>query len=125
VKPLFRVSSLVSFAAFLCFLPCAFGQSTANPRLTSAGHAVLKIEPSNFLAFAFTRGDQFFNNGNNGKGGGCGGRNGSGGKCDAVLPPARLPEGGNSLMYLLLAGLACFGGMVLRSRQQVSMRQLN
>jgi hypothetical protein len=34
-----------------------------------------------------------------------------------------MPEGGASLMYLLLAGLACLGGMVFRSRRQVSVRQ--
>jgi hypothetical protein len=119
VKPLFKISGLVCFAAVLCFLPCAFGQSTAAPRLTGSGHAVLNVEPSSFLAFALTTGDEFFNNDKNGKNkNGCDNRTGH---CDAVARP--MPEGGASLMYLLLAGLACLGGMVFRSRRQVSMRQ--
>src|ERR1017187_518197 len=33
-----------------------------------------------------------------------------------------VPEGGTALAYLLLAGLACFGAMVLRSRRQLCAR---
>jgi len=117
VKSLFRLSGLVSFAALLCFLPCASGQSTANVQVTNSGYTVLNVEPSNFLAFALPKGDEFFNNDKNSKGG-CDSTNDKwGGKCAAA------PEGGTSLMYLLLAGLSCLGGMVLRSQRQVSMRQ--
>jgi hypothetical protein len=119
VKSLYRVSFLASFAAFLCFLPCASGQSTANLKITGSRHAALNVEPSNVLALALTKGDSFFNNNKNGKGG-CDSRDDKwGGKCQAV------PEGGMPLMYLLLAGLSCLGGMVLRSRRQASMRQTN
>jgi hypothetical protein len=118
VKSLCRASSLVSFAAFLCFLPCASGQSKANLKVTDSGHTVLKVEPSNLFAFALTSGDDFFSNDKHRKDDGCAGRDERmGDKCAAV------PEGGTSLMYLLLAGLSCLGGMVLRSRRQVSMRQ--
>ncbi len=34
----------------------------------------------------------------------------------AVCPPARVPEGGSTAIYLLGAGLTCFGAMFLRSR---------
>ncbi len=36
-----------------------------------------------------------------------------------------VPEGGASLAYLFLAGLACFGAMVLRSRRQVGASRLS
>jgi hypothetical protein len=110
---------MVCFAAFLCFLPCAFGQSTANPRLTGSEHGVLNAEPSSFLAFALTKGDEFYNNNkNNNNGGGCeSSYYKKGNNC------AAMPEGGTSLIYLLVAGFSCLGGMVLRSRRQVSLRQ--
>jgi hypothetical protein len=115
VKYLYRVSFLVSFAAFLCFLPCASGQSTANLKVTGSGHTVLNAEPSNFFAFAITKCDDFFNNDKNTKSGCDSPGDKWGGKCAAA------PEGGTSLMYLLLAGLSCLGGMVLRAQRQVSM----
>jgi hypothetical protein len=119
VKPLCRVSVLVFFAAFLCFLPSAFGQNTANSKVTRNGPTVRNFEPSNFLAFALTSGDDFFKDNKVNKDNKCGSRdNGWDNKCAKAVP-----EGGSPLMYLLLAGLACLGGMVLRSRQQVSVRQ--
>jgi len=119
VKFFCRISGLVSFAAFLCFLPCASGQSTANLKVTGSGQAVLNVESSNVLALALTKGDHIFNNDKNRKGG-CGSADDTwGGKCAAA------PEGGTSLLYLLLAGLSCLGGMVLRSQRQVSMRRPN
>lgn len=36
-----------------------------------------------------------------------------------------VPEGGTSLMYLLLAGLSCVGAMVLRYRRQAGVRETN
>jgi hypothetical protein len=119
VKSFCRISGLVSFAAFLCFLPSAFGQSTANFKATSSAHTVLNVEPSNFLAFALTSGEDFFKDKKK-KDDGCDSRDDKwGGKCGPV------PEGGTSLMYLLLAGFSCLGGMVLRSRRQASLRQTN
>jgi hypothetical protein len=109
-----RISGLVSFAAFLCFLPCASGQSVANVKVTGSGR-FLNVEPSNVLALALTKGDDFYKNFNK-NGNTCDGRKGQSDKCAAV------PEGGASLMYLLLAGLFCLGGFVLRSRWQMSLR---
>jgi hypothetical protein len=117
VKSLCRASSLVSFAAFLCFLPCASGQSTANLKVTGSGHKALNVEPSNLLAFALTSGDDFFKDNKNKKEDGCDSRDDKwGGKCAAA------PEGGTPLMYLLLAGFSCLGAMVFRSRRQMSLR---
>ena len=36
-----------------------------------------------------------------------------------------VPEGGAALAYVFLAGIACFGAMVLRSRQRVSTARLS
>jgi hypothetical protein len=109
VKCLYRVSFLVSFAAFLCFLPCASGQS--NLKVTDSGPTVLNIEQSNILALALTKGDDFYKNNTKNRS-----------ICDGGNKCAAVPEGGTSLMYLLLAGLACLGGIVLRSRRQMSLR---
>lgn len=116
MKSLCRASGLVSFAVFLCFLPCASGQSTANLKVKDSGHIVLNVEPSNVFAFALTKGDDFFKNDKNTKSGCDSPDDKWGGKCAAV------PEGGTSPMYLLLAGLSCIGGLVLRSRRPMSLR---
>ena len=144
MKPVYRLSGLVAFASLLCFLPSAFGQSPASSRATSAAHSVVYYRLPNLLAFALTSGNDLYNNngkGNQGNNGGYGnGGNGYGGNggygngggscgfgriCGPQPPPpspyARVPEGGTPLMYLLLAGLCCFGAMVLRSRRQASM----
>jgi hypothetical protein len=113
VKSLCRASGLVSFAAFLCFLPCASGQ---NLKVTDSGHVVLNVQPSNVFAFALTKGDDFFKNDKSTKSVCDSPDDKWGGKCAAV------PEGGTSQMYLLLAGLSCIGGMVLRSRRRMSLR---
>jgi hypothetical protein len=138
VKSEYKVSGLVAFAAVLCFLPSAFGQSPVNSKATGATHSVLSYQPPSFLAFALTSGKDLYNNGgkggkgnnggygnggnggygNGGNGGGaCGYTDAKGGKCAAV------PEGGTPLMYLLLAGLSCVGAMVLR--WQASMPETN
>jgi hypothetical protein len=145
VKSEYRLSGLVVFAALLCFLPSAFGQSPASRKATSATPSIFNYQPASFLAFALTSGNDLYNNngkgnkGNNGgngnggygKGGNGGygnGGYGNGGKgpvCAYGEKCAAVPEGGTPLMYLLLAGLACFGGMVLRSRRQASMPETN
>jgi hypothetical protein len=122
VKPLCRVSVLVSFAAVLFFLPSAFGLNTANSKLAGSGPTVRNFEPSNFLAFAFTSGEDFFKDNKDNKDKKDNGCNASGQKWGNNCSKA-LPEGGTSVMYLLLAGLACLGGMALRSRREVSIRQ--
>jgi hypothetical protein len=146
VKSKYRLSGLVTFAAFLCVLPSAFGQSPVNNKATSATRTNVNYQPPNLLAFALTSGNELYNNNgkgnqgnNNGNGGygnggyGNGGYGGGGcgyGKiCSPPVPPlppnARVPEGGTPLMYLLLAGLSCVGAMVLRSRRQASMPETN
>lgn len=119
MKYLYRVSGLVCFAALLCFLPCASGQSTGNLKVTDSAHTVLGVEPLNFSAFALTNGGDLFKNDKNSKNGCASSGDKWGGKCAAA------PEGGTSILYLLLAGFSCLGGIVLRSRRQVSMRQTN
>jgi hypothetical protein len=144
VKSLYKLSVLVALLSFLCFLPSAFGQSPTNSRATRATQSVLTYQPPSLLAFALTSGNDLYNNngkGNQGNNGGYGnGGNGygnGGGSCGfgricapPPLPPppspyARVPEGGTPLMYLLLAGLCCFGAMVLRLRRQASMPETN
>jgi hypothetical protein len=142
VKPL---SGLVAFAALLCFLPSAFGQSRANVQPTSAVHSVLNYAPSSLLAFALTSGSNYYNDGKGGKGNnggygnggnggygnggyGNGGNGGNGGGCSYTQVNgkcAAVPEGGTALMYLLLAGLSCLGAMILRSRRQASIPETN
>ncbi|MGB6027211.1 MAG: hypothetical protein WBG40_18600, partial [Candidatus Sulfotelmatobacter sp.] len=132
VKSFCKLSGLVALAALLCFLPSAFGQSPANSKVAGAKHAVLTYQLPSLLAFALTSGNALYNNngkgnkGNNGYGGY--GGNGNGGKnpvCAYGEKCAAVPEGGTPLMYLLLAGLSCFGAMVLRSRRQASMPETN
>jgi len=122
VKPLCRVSVLVSFAAVLFFLPSAFGLNAANSKLAGSGPTVRNFEPSNFLALALTSGEDFFKDNKDSKDKKDNGCNASGQKWGNNCSKA-LPEGGTSVMYLLLAGLACLVGMALRSRREVSIRQ--
>jgi hypothetical protein len=129
MKSVARFSAFAVFAALLCFAPGAFGQGIVNAKATVAGASVVNYAPS-FFAFTFgvRDGDHGRRNGN-GNGNGCnnqggggggwwGGNNGNngGGGCVAV------PEGGTTFMYLLLAGLACFGAAALRSRRQTEAR---
>lgn len=127
MKSEYRLPGLVAFAALLCFLPSALGQSSANSRATSATHSVFNYQPPNLLAFALTSGNDLYSN--NGKGGNGGyGNGGNGGKdpvCAYGEKCASVPEGGTPLMYLLLAGLSCLGAMVFRSRRQASMLGTN
>jgi hypothetical protein len=134
MKSVARFSAFAVLAALMCFAPCAFGQRIVNVKGTVAGASVVNYAPS-FFAFTFGpggRGGDHGRGGNgngNGNGNGCnnqggggngwwGGNNGNngGGGCVAV------PEGGTTLMYLLLAGLACFGAAALRSRRQAEAR---
>jgi hypothetical protein len=91
----------------------------------------------NLLAFALTSGKDVYDKGGKGNNGGGNGWDNNGGNgggscgygriCEPQPPSpnAHIPEGGAPLMYLLLAGLACLGAMVLRSRRQASMSEIN
>ncbi|MGA9444956.1 MAG: hypothetical protein WBV26_00835 [Candidatus Sulfotelmatobacter sp.] len=46
----------------------------------------------------------------------------TGGRPQEMWSEVRVPEGGATLAYVFMAGLACFGAMVLRSRRQMSAR---
>jgi hypothetical protein len=118
MKSTTRLSVWVALAALLCFATGAFGQSTANTNVNGTGYSLLNSPPS-FLAFGFGFGPGQGNHGGPGNGPGNGRGNGCnndpwGNGCTAV------PEGGTSLMYVLLAGLGCVGAMVLRSRREAA-----
>lgn len=55
--------------------------------------------------------------GNSGTGGWGGGGNGGNGGCG-------VPEGGNSLGYLLIAALSCIGAMIYRARRQNAVSEI-
>jgi hypothetical protein len=46
----------------------------------------------------------------------------TGGRPQEMWSEVSVPEGGATLAYVFMAGLACFGAMVLRSRRQMSAR---
>jgi hypothetical protein len=145
MKSFCRFSAWAAVAALVCFAPAAFAQNKVNVRVTNSGSGILNMAPAGFLAFGFGPGGNRggnnggnnggYNGGNNGGYGGNGGNGGSqggnggsqngcggqgfndrvgGGKC------AQVPEGGTTLMYLLLAGLCCAGAMVLRPQRQAA-----
>ena len=71
MKSLWRLSSFVAFAVLLSCLPCALGQSATNIKATRAAQSVLNYAPPSLFAFAFTSGNDLYNNnGKGGKGGG-------------------------------------------------------
>jgi hypothetical protein len=126
MKSMTRFSVWAAFAALLCFATGAFGQSTANTMAANTGHNFLNSTPANFLVFTlgFGSGPGQGNHGGSGcsqgsDNGGWGGRGGNGGGgCTTV------PEGGTTLMYVLLAGVGCLGGMTLRSRRKAALREI-
>ena len=110
------MNSLAKFSlwlvlATLCFAPGAFAQGRTNPM--QANHI------RNVTSYAFT--STFLFDSYKGNKGGDGNKN----HCDSEgrnrsTKCAAVPEGGSTLMYLLLASLTCFGAMVLRSRRQTA-----
>jgi hypothetical protein len=139
MKSIARVSAWVAVVALLCFAPAAFGSvNTASATSVANVHSFV---PAAFLAFGPNGG----NNGNGGQstcgqgggnnggggwggggwfdgffgGGGNNGNNGNGGNCNSV------PEGGNALLYLSLAGMFCAGAMFMKSRRQAVRTEIN
>jgi hypothetical protein len=129
-KSLNKLSAGIVLAVLLSFAPFAFGQSPAHSNAVAGLHAM-----PGFLTFVFDggRGNPWGNGGNGGNNGcsqGKGGNNGwgwgwwgqggnnGGGNCQTV------PEGGTGLMYILLAGVVCFGAITLRSRRKVGAQEV-
>jgi hypothetical protein len=105
MNSLAKFSLWLVLATLFCVAPGAFAQGRTNPLLAS--------HVRNVTSYAFTSTflfDPIGKAGDNNKKCDPQGRN----KCAAV------PEGGSTLMYLLLASLTCFGAMVLRSRRQTA-----
>jgi hypothetical protein len=103
MNSLTKFSLRLVLATLFCFAPGAFAQGRTNPPLASHVRTVTSYAfTSTFLFDPIDKGEDKNHN--------CDphGRN----KCAAV------PEGGSALIYLLLAGVTCFGAMVLRSRRQ-------
>jgi len=128
VKLIPGFSVWVALAALLCFAPSTLGQTTIHNKVARAGSHVLLYAPSGFFVFRSAPEGDRRRGGNGGGGTGCGGNGdgnerfsdqGGGGKCEQV------PEGGSALMYLLLAGLCCSGGMLLRLRRHVGAQANN
>jgi hypothetical protein len=129
MKSAARFSAWAALAALLCFAPCALGQGTGNTKGTQVGNSGLNYAASSFLTFTLTAGGHHKdgdgwgggnggggNGGGNGGGGnGCGNQGGGGGWGGGGCTP--VPEGGNALMYLSLAGICCFGAMIFRLRR--------
>jgi hypothetical protein len=129
MKSAARFSGWVVLATLLAFAPCALGQGPNRDNGLAIGNSILTAAPASFLAFSMAP------NGHRGavkdNGGGCsssGGDRGwghadrdsqNGGGCLTV------PEGGTTFMYLLLAGLFCFGAIALRSRRQAGVSESN
>jgi hypothetical protein len=136
MKSIAKISAWVAVAALLCFAPAAFG--SVNPASATSVANIHSFVPA-FLAFGPNGGGNNGGNGgqgtcgqggNNGGGGwwgggwwgggwGGGGNNGNGGNCNPV------PEGGNTLLYLSLAGMFCAGAIFVKSRRQTARTEVN
>jgi hypothetical protein len=135
--------------AVLCCASFAFGASAGHSQSVNVGSS--SILPATLLTFAFAPGANLQhakpqNNGwggGNGGGGGCGqggnGGNGNGGwgggggnggggwgggGGNGGNGGCGVPEGGNSLEYLLIGAMACIGAMAYRSRRQNAVSEI-
>jgi hypothetical protein len=104
MNSLAKFSLWLVLATLFCFAPGAFAQGRTNPLLAS--------HVRNVTSYAFTSTFLFGPIHEGGKGGD---NNKKGHK-------TAMPEGGSTLVYLLLASLTCFGAMVLRSRRKLRAR---
>jgi hypothetical protein len=103
-------SARVILVASLCVASFAFGQTAVNSATINSRSMVTSssVVPALFV-HEFDKHDKDKHD--------CDGDRRRDSHCQAV------PEGGAAAMYLLLAGLTCFGAMVLRSRSQVNAPQ--
>jgi hypothetical protein len=104
MKKLIGKFSVVVFAGLLCFATSAFASSFGPGRGNGGGNGC-----SN---------NQQQNDGGWGWGGWGGGGGNGGGGCTTV------PEGGTTLVYVVLAGVGCLGSMALRSRRKAAVQEI-
>lgn len=98
-----KFSARLILTAFLCFAPYAFGQGTVTAFTHTGSFVLNRTLLSSFFLHAPNSTDRHH---------GCDGDRRWDHNCQPV------PEGGAAWMYLVLAGLACGGAVVLRSRRQ-------
>ncbi len=104
MKKLIGKFSVVVFAGLLCFATSAFASDFGPGRGNGGGSGCSNNQQQN-------------NDGWGWGGWGGGGGNGGGG-CSTV------PEGGTTLMYVLLAGVGCAGALALRSRRKAAVHEI-
>jgi hypothetical protein len=103
MKKLIGKFSVVVFAGLLCFATSALGSDFGPGRGNGGGSGCSNNQQQN----------------NDGWGwGGWGGGGGNGGGCTTV------PEGGTTLMYVLLAGAGCLGAIAIRSRRKAAVHEI-
>jgi hypothetical protein len=108
MSSLSKLSARVVLAASLCSAPLALGQPTVNAVMANSHPSIMSSTPVPALSiFALKSHDKHE----------CEGDDERDKHCQPV------PEGGAAAMYLLLAGLSCFGALVLRSRRQARASQ--
>jgi hypothetical protein len=104
MSSLSKFSARVILIAGLCCAPFAFGQGGFNAAMTNSRSSVISrtlLSGSGFFVHAPDTKEKHS----------CAGESRGHKHCQPV------PEGGAAAMYLLLAGLSCFGAVVLRSRR--------
>jgi hypothetical protein len=110
-----KFSMGLAFVACVCFAPCVFGQATANSTLaTNSGNEVMSYAHASTLLMSYTLLDGIKVRNDDGDRRTCKSYEERDKKCKAM------PEGGSGLMYLLLAGVSCFGAIIFRSRRAVA-----
>ena len=136
IKSLASFSAWVVFAGLLCFAPCAPGQTSVSANVANAGNGVLNYAAPSFLVFTLSPNndlkDRQDRRVDRGVGSTCGnqggGRDSIGrdfGGWGSISGCTSVPEGGTTFMYLSLAGLCCFGAMVLGARRLSRLRETN
>ncbi|MFZ0817916.1 MAG: hypothetical protein WAM78_20495 [Candidatus Sulfotelmatobacter sp.] len=100
MKKLIGKFSVVIFAGLLCFATSAFASGFGPGQGNGGGSGCSNHQQQS-----------------NGGWGWGGGGNGGGG-CTTV------PEGGTTLMYVLLAGVGCAGALALRSRRKAATQEI-
>ena len=129
MKSTAKFSALVVMAAMFGFATCAFGQASPVKAGSSLSLVAFFAPPAHHYGRPGWGGGGG-GNGGGGNGGGCqqggnggwgndgwGGGGGNGGNC--------VPEGGNSVTYLSLAGLLCAAAVGFRLRRRTAVQFAN